>query len=400
MLALEGIRILDLARTVPLTYCTMLLADLGAEVIKVETPLEPGAIYPGTGVSPHPQDEEGRRRAAYNSLNRNKKSIALNLKSEEARQIFYRLAEKADVILEGFRPGVVKRLAVDYETISKINPGIVYCSLTGYGQDGPYRDLPAHDINCISVGGALGLIGSAGGPPVIPLNFAGDYAGSTFYAAIGILAALNARHKSGRGQYIDLAMTDGVVSLLSSLAVDHFYNALTPERGELLMGGKYPCYNTYETKDGKYISLGCFEFHFWENLCQLAGREDFIPYHHPEGEKRLEIYSFFNEYFRSKTRDEWFDELIDGNIPVSKVYELGEVFSDPQVAHRQMVAEVDHSEMGKVQQVGMPIKFSDTPGRIRNTAPYLGEHTDVILKELGYSGEQIDELLRTGAIGK
>jgi len=376
----------------------MVLADLGAEVIKIESPLEPGAFPPGSGVSPHPLDEEGWKRAAYHPLNRNKKSMVLNLKSEKACQVFYRLTEGADIIVEGFRPGVVKRLGVDYETVEKINSGIIYCSLSGYGQDGPYRDMPGHDINYISVGGALGLIGEPDGPPVIPLNFLGDYAGGAMYAIIGVLAALQARQKSGRGQYVDMAMTDGVISLLSMMAFDSFYKAKTTNRIESLITGRYPCYNTYETKDGKYISVGCIEAHFWENLCRIVGREDFIPHEYAEGEKKAEIHNHMKEFFRNKTRDEWFEELKDNDIPIAKVYTLEEVFSDPQVLHRQMLAEIEHPRLGKVKQVGIAVKLSDTPGMIRSTAPLLGEQTEQILRDLGYNGEQIGDLRSLGAI--
>lgn len=398
MLALGGIKVLDLSRTAPVTYCTMILADLGAEVIKIEAPIQPGAPRVGSGHSPHPQEEGGEKQAAYHPLNRNKKSIVLNLGSEEARQVFYRLAEEADVIVEGFRPGVVKRLGVDYEAVSKINPKIVYCSLSGYGQDGPYRDLPGHDINFISVGGVLGLVGETDNSPVIPLNLVGDYAGGALYITIGILAALLARGETGRGQYIDMAMTDGVVSLLSMTAFDYLCNATILERGENIVSGKYPCYGIYQTKDKKYISLACVEPDFWERLCRLVGREDFIPHEYAEGEKRMEIRSCLEEYFRGKTRDEWFEELKENNIPITKVNAVDEVFSDPQVLHRQMLTEVEHPKLGKVKQVGIAIKLSDTPGKIRSTAPLLGEHTEEILHGLGYTDEEIDGLRRTGAI--
>ncbi|MFC1925027.1 CaiB/BaiF CoA transferase family protein, partial [Chloroflexota bacterium] len=368
-------------------------------VIKVETPFKLGKSPPGSCVSPHPGDVEGQKRAAFHPLNRNKKSFALNLRSEEARYVFYRLVESVDVIVEGFSPGVTKRLGVDYETLAKINPRIVYCSLSGYGQDGPYRDLPGHDINYISIGGALGLVGDRpDSPPVIPLNFVGDYAGGALFATIGILSALLARQQTGKGQYIDTSLTDGVVSVLSMIAFDYFYNKVIPKRGESLLNGRYPHYTTYEAKDKKYISLGCMEPHFWENLCRLIGREDFIPHKYSEGEKRVEILSFLNDYFRNKTRDEWFDELKDSDIPIAKVHTVDEVFSDPQVLHRQMLAEVDHPKLGTVKQVGITIKLSDTPGKIRSTAPLHSEHTEEILQDLGYDAEQIDDLRKAGAI--
>ena len=263
MLALEGITIVDLTRAGPGPFCTMILGDLGAEIIKIEAPPTVGERQRGAGSAISPQGEAGRREAAYQAVNRNKRSIALNLRSEEGRHIFCQMAEKADVITEGFRPGVTKRLGIDYEAMSKINPKIVYCSITGYGQDGPYHHLPGHDINYISIGGALNLIGEAGRQPAIPLNLVADLGGGGMYAAVGILSALVARDKTGKGQYIDISLTDTVVSLLTSVAVPYFQNNIVPERGETLLNGAVPYYSVYETKDGKFISLGCIEQWLW-----------------------------------------------------------------------------------------------------------------------------------------
>lgn len=217
--ALEGIKILDLSRVPPGDFCTMFLGDMGAEVLKIEPPPDM-ARRAGSGLSPI--GEVRRMEAAYNPLNRNKKSMGLNLRSEEGCHIFYRLTEKADVIVEGFRPGVVKRLGVDYETVMKINPRIIYCSISGYGQDGPYQNLPGHDINYISIGGVLGLISEKERRPVIPLNLVADYAGGALHATMGILTALVARERTGKGQYVDISMTDCVVSLLSGTAQNYF----------------------------------------------------------------------------------------------------------------------------------------------------------------------------------
>ena len=398
-LPLEGIRILDMSRVAPGAYATMILGDLGAEVIKIEQAYDPGNPPVGSGVSPM-MGEEGEREAAYQALNRNKKSIVLNLKAEEARQIFYQLAREADVIMEVFRPGVVKRLGVDYETISKINPRIIYCSLTGYGQDGPYQDLPGHDLNYISLGGALSMIGPAKGPPSIPLNLVADYAGGSFHVVMGILAALVAREKTQKGQYVDISMMDGVLSQLTLIAIDYFYQGIIPQRGESFLCGGVPQYNVYETKDGKYISLGCLEHHFWENLCRVLGREDFISYDYDklEGEKREEIFAFLRQTFLTKTRDEWFELFRDKNIAVGKVYTIDEAFNDPQVLHRQMIVEVPHPSLGKVKQVGIALKLSDTPGEIRSTAPVLGQHTDEILQQLGYNKSQVEGLREKGVL--
>ena len=401
MQALEDIKILDMSGLAPGALCTMLLGDLGAEVLKVESTIP----SPLAGGGPSPKGEERREEAAYFALNRNKKSIALNLKSEAGQQIFYRLAQQADVVVEGYRPGVVKNLGVDYDTISKLNPGIVYCSLSGYGQDGPYRSFAGHDINYISFGGALGLIGPREGSPVVPLNLVGDFAGASLYGVIGILVALMARNKTGKGQYVDIAYMDGVVSLMGFFAMDYFRSGIVPRRGESVINGAYPFYGVYETKDGGYISIGCIEPHFWENLCRLLGKEDYIPYNvghsnlEPKDKKWKEISSDLKQVFLTKTRDEWFDLMIQKDIPVGKVYGLDEVFSDPQVLHRQMLLEVEHPALGKFKQAGIAPKLSQTPGKVRTLSPLLGEHSEEILRELGYSQGDIENLRQEGVIG-
>jgi crotonobetainyl-CoA:carnitine CoA-transferase CaiB-like acyl-CoA transferase len=399
MLALEKIRVLELTPLAPGEFCTMILGDFGAEVLKVESPA--GKL--GLAL----QGEVNRKEAAYNPLDRNKKSIVLNLKSQAGRQVFYRLAQQADVIVEGFRPGVVKRLGIDYDTINKLNPKIVYCSLSGYGQDGPYRDFPGHDINYISMAGVLSLIGPSGMPPVIPMNLIADFAGAPLYGVIGILMALVARNETGKGQYVDVAFTDGVISLTTFLTAPYFLHGLVPKRGETMLHGAYPYYGVYETKDGKYISIACVEPHFWENLCRLLGREEYIPYQvamdhflqKPEDEKWAEISSYLKQSFLTRTRDEWFELLIQKDIPAGKVYTLDEVFSDPQVLQRQMVTEVGHPTFGKIKQAGIAPKLSHTPGKVRTFTPLTGEHTEEVLRELEYSREEIENLRQEGAIG-
>ena len=404
MLALEGNKILDLADYPPGALCTMILGDLGAEVIKIGAPSEGGerSAWVGTMM----KNEEAERQAAYDALNRNKKSIALNLRSEAGRQIFYQLAETADIVVEGFRPGALKRLGLDYETIKAINPRIIYCSLSGYGQDGPYSNLPGHDINYISMAGALGLIGTADGPPVIPLNLLGDFAGASLPGVIGILAALVARDKTGRGQYVDIAFADGVMSLLTWSLGGFFSSGIVPKRGETLLHGAYPYYDVYETKDGKYISIGCVEPWFWENLCRVLGKEEYIPHQcsmehfsrKPEGDKWGEVSSNLKQIFLTRTRDEWFELLSKENVAVGKVYTLDEVSRDPQVLHRQMVIEIDHPTLGKVKQTGIAVKLSETPGKVRSLAPLPGEHTEEVLLNLDYKQTQIDELRQNGVV--
>lgn len=405
MLALEGVRILDLAHVAPGAYCTMLLADLGADVIKVEPPAAAKVKILGSSLSP--LGKAGRRDAAFHATNRNKRSVALDLKSQEGKEIFLRLAQRTDVILEGFRPGTMKKLGIDYATVSQLNPRIIYCSLSGYGQAGPYSQLPGHDVNYISIGGALDLIGSAGGPPVIPQNIVGDFGGGSLLSAIGILGALLARDKTGRGQYLDMSITDGVLSLLTWQAEKYFRDGRWPRRGASALGAGYPYYNAYRCKDGKYISIGCLEPRFWENLCRALGREDYAPYcfeqshmtQRPRGGKWGEIKSFLRATFRAKTRDEWFEMLSRADVPVSRVLQFDEVFRDPQVKERRMVIDIEDAELGKIRQVGIPFKMSETPGSVRKLAPVLGEDTGRVLKELGYTGKQIATWRKAGIVG-
>lgn len=391
-LCLDSIRVIDLSQVPTGSFCTMLLGDLGADVIKVEPIPRSGEIGLGS-----PSGKEGEREAAYRAIDRNKKSIALNLKQSEAQEIFYKLVREADVIVDCFRPKVAARLGIDYETISGINPQVIYCAITGYGQDGPYHDLPGHDINYISFGGALGLIGTADGPPIVPMNLVGDYAGGALFPAIAILSALLCREKTGIGQYIDMAMTDGVVSLLTSVSSDYFNKGVVPGKGEGLRYGRGPCYQVYETADGKYLSIGCIEPHFWERLCRVLGREDFIPLQWID-ERWEEIYTCFKQNFLSKARDEWFEFLRSENIPAGKVCSLDEVFADPQIVHRHMVQEISHPTLGTVKQVGSPLKLSKTPCSIRVTGPIMGQHTSEILQELGYPAKDVEELEKIGAI--
>jgi crotonobetainyl-CoA:carnitine CoA-transferase CaiB-like acyl-CoA transferase len=294
---------------------------------------------------------------------------------------------------------VAKRLGIDYPTVSKINPKIIYCSITSYGQDGPYRDVIAHDLNAIGMAGALGLIGEKDGPPVIPLNLLADYGGGGKDAVVGILSALIAREKTGRGQYVDISLTDSTISLLTQVVLDsYFMTGVVPERGEHRLAGSSPQYNIYQTKDGKFITIGCLEPHLWANLCREIGKEEFIAYLADPG-KWEEVSSYLKQLFLTKTRDEWFEQMSPKSIFIGKVYSLDEVFTDPQVLHRQMVIEVEHPTEGKIKQVGIAIKLSDTPGAVRSLAPMLGEHTEETLAGLGYSQQRINELRQEGVIG-
>ncbi|MDP6347455.1 MAG: CoA transferase [Dehalococcoidia bacterium] len=400
---LEGVRVLELTRVAPGTYATMMLADMGAEVIRIETPPEPGKIA-APGISPGKKD---LRQAVFNHTNRNKQSIALNMKAAEGQRVFQEMAKNADVVVEGFRPGVMKRLGGDYETISKLNPRVIYCSMSGYGPSGPYKDLAGHDINYLSFGGVLNLIGEADRPPSVPLNIVADYASATMHTVIGILLALMARDRTGRGQEVDVSYMDGVIALLAATPnfPPFFRDGKQAKRGLNALGGTYPYYGVFECQDGRYITLGCMEPHFWERTCKALGREDlasvhFTPQHFvdPPDAKSLEVAEWLRGVFKTKPRDEWFDFFLPHDICIGKVYALDEVFQDPQVRHREMYLEVEHPTVGKVPMVGVPIKLSDTPGRIKSLGPYLGEHTEHILSGLGYDAQAIAGLKQQGVV--
>ncbi len=394
-MALEGIKVVDLSRMAPGPFCTMVLGDLGADVVRVE---EPGGGRMARARGASVDENEVRRNAAFNALNRNKRSIALNLKDLSAQKVLRELVENADVFVEGFRPGVVSRLGCDYPTMSDINPRLVYCSISGYGQDGPYSGLVGHDINYISVGGALGVIGEPEGPPVIPYNIIADFAGGGLHAATAILAAIIARGHTGRGQYVDVAMSDGVAYMMASMLSGYFADGVVPSPGAMTLNGAAPYYNVYECRDGLYLSVGCIEPWFWASLCRALGREDLIPVQF-DTERAEYIKNELRDIFITRAREEWWETLsgID-NIAVAKVSTLKEVTSDPQNLHRKMVIEAGEVNDEPVRQVGIGPKLSDTPGSVRFTGATTGQHTDEVLAELGYSTEETARLRKSGSV--
>lgn len=384
--ALNGIRAIDFTRLGPGPFCGMILGDLGAEVIRIDEPQTAGD-----------DSEKARRRAAFNALNRNKRSIILNLKDPQAQEVLQRLCRDMDVFIEGFRPGVTTRLGCDYETLSAINPRIVYCSITGYGQDGPYRDQPGHDINYMALGGALELLGPEEGPPAIPPNIIADFSAGGMQAAIGIMAALMARERTGRGQYVDISMTDGVVYLMANLASTYFEEGLGPWKQQRIYAGRTPGYNVYECKDGKYMTLSSMGPPFWENICRVLDLPDYIPLGR-DTSRYPEMVQAFREAFRRRTRDQWWEELRGGANSAGPVYSLDETLRDPQIQHRQMVKEVGQLGEEPVFHVGIAPKLSDTPGSVRRLAPLPGEHTAEVLEELGYSAQELAALRQKGAV--
>lgn len=377
--ALQGIRVLDLSRMLPGPYCSMILADHGAEVIAIED-----RRFLADGLF-------------FGDLNRNKRHMVLNLKTSEGLAIFFKLAERADVILEGFRPGVVGRLGIDYQAVRAKNPGIIYCSISGYGQSGPYRHRAGHDVNYLSVAGVLGLIGEQGRPPVIPgVQFA-DIAGGAMNAAIGILLALYARERRGQGQYIDISMTDGMVGFLSLPNFFASRDNCPPQTGNSLLSHRFACYNTYQTKDGRYLALGAVENRFWLGLCQHLGHPEYGPLQYSEAH-RQEIIDVLRHTFAGKSLVEWEEELAGLDICVSAVRTMEEVLEHPLFTAREMVHRYVDGEGKECHGFGIAVKLSETPGSIRTPPTPFGAATRSVLAELGYGEAEIAGLLAKGVI--
>lgn len=373
---LTSVKVLDLTRLLPGPYCTMILADFGAEVIKVEDP------HLGD-YARHFNPKINENSALFHSLNRNKKSICLNLKEEADKKTFLQLAKKTDIMVESFRPGVMKRLGLDYETLKEENSGLIYCSITGYGQTGPYANRPGHDINYISYAGLLDLMGEMDGPPVIPAATIADIGGGAFPATVGILLALLERNRSGKGQFIDISMLDGVISWLQPALPNFLAGGTAPNRGTDMLSGGRACYAVYETKDGRYLSVGAIEQKFWEAFCQIIGCTHFIPLlEAPLHEQHLIKYEI-QKIILQKSLSEWMEAFSKVEACVSPVLTLGEMTEHAQVAARGILRKVYHHRMGgEITYIHNPIKMSETKATIRHPAPGHGEHTVQIISEL------------------
>jgi crotonobetainyl-CoA:carnitine CoA-transferase CaiB-like acyl-CoA transferase len=390
--ALGGIRLLDASGVG--AFAAMLFADFGADVIRVS----PAAgARPGLTTGSR-LDLEGtldpHRAAAFNALHRGQRSIALDLKASDGRRVFEALAGDADVILESFRPGVMKRLGIGYDALAASNPRLVYCSISGYGQTGPYRQLPGHDINYIALGGLLGLTRREGTPPAIPINFGADFAGGGLYAALAILIALRARDVCGRGQYIDMAMSDGVLSLLTAAFIGYFADGEEVRPGAYFLNGGAPWYDVYECADGSWLALGCIEPRFFGSLCEvldlaeLAPRQ-FDPGAYPEMRARL------TQRLAEKPRDDWMRVFQDHEIAASPVLEMREIQNHAQFRSRGMIGALQ-TRFGPVCHIGVAPKLSLTPGQPLGEPPEPGRDTVSILRALGFAEQVIERMLALG----
>jgi len=402
-LPLQGIRVLDLSRLLPGGFCSLLLADFGADVLKVED----------TGMGDYirwsPPYYEGAHETAksalFLSLNRNKRSIRLDLKNERGREALLRLVREYDVVLESFRPGVLDRLGVGYERMREENPGIVYCAISGYGQDGPKRGASGHDMNYLGLIGLLGLTGERGGEPVQAAGQIADLGGGALMAAFGILAALRERDGggadsdspgSGEGQLVDVSMADGALSWLAMVAATYFADGNVPRRGELPLAGSLICYRPYECADG-WVTLGALEPKFWQGFCRGVGREELVAaqFERPGSAAHEQV----KEIFKGRTRDQWEAFARENDCCLEPVLELDEALGSELVGAREMVVEIEQPGAERaVRLLGVPVKLGRTPGdHARLPGPALGEHTEEVLRAAGYSAQEVAELLADGA---
>jgi crotonobetainyl-CoA:carnitine CoA-transferase CaiB-like acyl-CoA transferase len=395
--ALEGVRVLDLSRLLPGGFCSLLLADYGADVLKVED------MGLGDYIRLAPPLVEGAAPTAssalFLALNRNKRSIRIDLKQPEGVAVLLDLVREHDVVLESFRPGVLDRLGAGYDAMRAVNPRIVYCAITGYGQDGPLRDRAGHDMNYLGLVGLLGLTGERDGPPVQAAGQIADLGGGALMAAFAILAALRAAERTGEGQLVDVSMADGALSWLAMVAARMLASGEEPTRGELELAGAIACYRPYACAGGGWVTLGALERKFWEAWCRGAGREDLLDaqYAAPGSDAHAGVEAVFAQ----RTRAQWEAFAAEHECCLEPVLGLGEALSSPLVRERGMVVGLDQPGTAEpVQLLGAPVKLSRTPADTnRLPGPELGEHTEAVLRAAGYDDARIAGLLASGAVG-
>lgn len=393
--ALSGVRVLDLSRILAGPFCTMMLGDLGAEVIKVE---RPGA---GDDTRTWGPPFAGGESAYFLCCNRNKRSITVDLGKPQGRELVRELAKASDVLVENFTPGLMKRFGLDYETLSALNPRLVYCSITAYGQDGPYRDRPGYDMVLSAVGGLMWITGERDGNPC-KVGVAITDVLTGVYTSGAITAALLSRERSGRGQYIDCSLLDAQVAALANIASNYLVAGQEATRWGTAHESIVP-YQVFPTKD-RPIAIAAANQKLWESFCRVVGREEWLQDPRFESNpKRVEnrdvLLPLVAEAMAEKSCDEWMELLLEAAIPCGPVNNMQSLFADPQVRHRGMIAEVPHPTIGTLRLTGVPIKYGSTPGEVRLPPPLLGQHTDEILSSvLGYPPERIASLRREGVV--
>ncbi|HEX2411859.1 MAG TPA: CaiB/BaiF CoA-transferase family protein [Solirubrobacteraceae bacterium] len=396
MSALEGIRVLDLSRLLPGGFCSLLLADFGADVVKVEdTGMGDYVRWAAPRVAGADPSAAG---AMFLGLNRGKRSVRIDLKTAAGRDVLVRLASESDVLLESFRPGVMERLGVGYGRLRAENPRLVYCAITGYGQEGPYAGRAGHDLDYLARMGLLDMTGSSpDAPPVQPAGQIADLGGGALMAAFGILAALRERDRSGEGQLVDVSMADGALSWLVMEAARVLAGGAARARGRAELGGGLICYRPYRCSDGGWVALGALEPKFWGAWCSGVERPDLIERQFdPVGS---EAHREVEDVFAARTRAEWEAFNDEHDCCLEPVLRLDEALSSELVRAREMVVSVDQPGAGPVQLLGTPVKLSRTPADpTRAGGPPLGADTEAVLTEAGYTPDEIHELTATGAV--
>jgi alpha-methylacyl-CoA racemase len=386
---LRGVRILDLTRLLPGPFCTMLLADLGADVIKLEAPL--GGDY-ARWYPPHIGEGAASMGAFFASINRGKRSLTLDLKRPAGRALLLRLVETADVLVESFRPGVMERLGLGPDALAERKPELVYCAISGYGQDGPYRDRAGHDLNYLALAGALEQTGPRGGHPLVAGYQLADIAGGGLYAALGILAALFDRQRSGRGARLDISMTEGALTFMGPLAARLRAGQPLPDRGADQLSGGLPCYRVYATRDGGHMALAALEPKFWASFCHLVGKPEWVSAGHFADSP---IHSEVEALFASRDRDDWTALLAEHDVCCEPVLGLDEVLESTLMGVRRLFFTLGAPGAPQSLQTASPV----TPalGRLALRAPpRLGEHSVELLRELGVDKAELDALIADG----
>jgi alpha-methylacyl-CoA racemase len=394
-LPLSDVKVLDLSRLLPGGFCSLLLADFGADVLKVE---DTGMGDYVRWAPPYYEGAEDSAKSAYFlGLNRNKRSIRIDLKKDEGKEVLLRLARDYDVLLESFRPGVLDKLGVGHERLKQENPGLVYCAVSGYGQDGPNTARSGHDLNYLGLNGVLALSGDPDGPPVQSGGQIADLGGGGMMAAFGIMAALRERERSGEGQFVDVSMTDGSLSWMAMAAAAVLADGSVPTRGRESLTGGFICYRPYACKDGE-VTLGALEPKIWAAFCKGVERPDLADkaFEPPGSEAHTEVEKIFSE----RTRDEWREFASSYDCCLEPVLDLGEALESDLIKQREMVVELDQPGAEDVRLLGVPVKLSRTPGDPnRIPGPVLGEHTEEVLEAAGYSAEEIAALISSDAVG-